>query len=498
MQKQITCLILFLLMVFVMNATTVFSETFNTTTPPAGWSIQGYHTGGSHQGVGTAKTNAQLFPSEGSPSYNYLRLTENEGYQRTWAYYTTSKLAMKGTWTITMEVRIGGNATGADGLCLIFADPSSFTTPGVFDLASVEGGWGEFEGTPHGVQLTDPSYLVNAKGYHANFKGFSLEFDHYQNNPELFREYIHWVDLATWTHTGLGSDNFLTDPSFYYNNGWQRVKIAAQNGVIKFIYGWNGTIYTESFTMDTNSPGLGRSMYAYDAYLGIGAATGGEGAYHDVRNFKLEDVYDETLPVVLSSFNVTQNSRNQGQVNWTTQSETNIHGFSIVRNTEPELQSAQIVSPLIDGTNTSEPKYYQYNDSSLNEDGTYYYWLQVSEYDGEVNYHGPIHLNYAVNHNSTSPGVPVNTGMSAIFPNPFNPSATIDYTLLKDADVLFTIYDLKGRVVRTIDVNHKKAGDWNIIWNGTDDNGTTCPSGAYFVKMQAGNVIDIRKAVLMK
>lgn len=514
MQKQITVLIIFLSMVFLMNAATLINETFSA--PSADWTIQGYSVGtpSGHAGPGTLKVVADMFKTDVTGSF--LRLTENEDWQRAWAYYTPTDsqapktFPMMEEWTITMDVRIEkrdaqGNAiaNGADGLCFIFADASTCTTNGALDMAKVEGGWGEFEGTPRGFDFTGNGVGANAKGYHAGFKGFSLEFDHYNNNPEAFREYIHWVDLATWIHSGLPTEalgNMGPDPDFYFNNGWQRVKIAAKNGVIKFIYGWDGTSYTKSFTFDAKSPTADgcTALSAYDAYLGIGAATGGESAFHDVRNFKLEDSYDDTLPVELSSFNVFQNSNNFAQINWATQSESNLGGYHIVRNTERDLQTAQIISPLIGATNTSEPQYYQFNDSGLTETGTYYYWLQVSEYDGETNYHGPIHLNYVLNNNQGTPGIPLSTAIGTIYPNPFNPSTTIDYGLLKDADVLFTIYDLKGRVVRTINENHKTAGNWKIIWNGTDDNGVTCPSGAYFVKMQAGNVTDIRKAILMK
>lgn len=411
---------------------------------------------------------------------------------------------MMGEWTITMEVRIGKNhdgtsADGADGLCLIFADASTCETSGAFDPTKVTGGWGEFEGTPRGVLAAGSQNVGNnATGYHAGFKGFSLEFDHYNNVDEQFREYIHWVDLEHWIHSGLGK-NMGDDASFYYDNGWQRVQVAADTGVLTFSYAWNGSSYTKSFTMDANNPETtGCNVISnYNAYLGIGAATGGSSAFHEVRYIAL-DLEDDTLPVELSSFNVVQNSINGARINWTTQSESGISGYNICRNTVSDLQSAQIISPLIGGTNTSEPKYYQFNDADLNSSGTYYYWLQVSEYNGEINYHGPVILNYVLDNNGGTPGMPLSTGIASIYPNPFNPSATIDYSLLKDNDVQFTIYDLKGRIVRTFSEHNKKAGNWKIIWNGTDDNGSTCPSGFYFIKMQAGNVIDVRKAALLK
>lgn len=506
MKKTVSVIIALLMAITFINAVTVFEQSFSVTTPPAGWNIQGYKTGGSHTGNGTPMNNTDFFTNE---TPNYLRLTKDTGYNRAWAYYSAAKFPVMGKWKITMEIRIGKTHdgteidSGADGLCLVFADANTCETDGALDMTKVEGGYGEFEGAPHGVTFTSPAYLVGAKGYHSGFKGFSFEFDHYNNTvgSEVFREYIHWVDLSNWEHSGLGA-NMATDTGFYYNDGWQRVQLDADAGVITFRYNWNGTssTYASSITLNTNSPinSNCNDIYAYDAYLGISAGTGGESAYHEVRYMKLENETDENnTPVELSSFTAIQNSENFAQVNWTTQSETGVRGYYIYRGTAADLQNAKLVSPLINAHNTSVEHSYQFIDAEITNPGTYYYWLQNSDLDGAVDFHGPISINY-VSQGGSTPGIPLFTELEPIFPNPFNPLAFIPFSLKESASVNIEIYNNRGQLMRSIPIGVKAAGHYQSSWDGNDDQGNNCGTGIYYIRMTAGSQSFSRKAVMMK
>lgn len=503
MKVKAYLILIALFMVSMLTAATVFEQNFNVTAPPTGWSIKGYKSGGSHQGAGTLKTNSDLFKNNGGN--NYLRLTEDLGYQRAWAYYTAAKFPIMGEWKITMEVRIGKThngseiTAGADGLCLVFAEAGTVESSGNFDLAKVEGGYGEFEGAPRGVILNTPSYLINSKGYQAGYKGFSFEFDHYDNANEKSREYNHWVDLATWTHSGLGPD-MVGDTGFYYNDGWVRCQLDANNGVIIFRYNWNSntSTYANSVTLNATDAPNGRDIYAYDAYLGICAATGGESAFHEVRYLKLEVEEDAPLPVELSSFSAIQSSVTNAEIKWTTQSETEMTGYYIYRGDSDNFSNALAISPLISANNTTTESHYTFTDSGLGEAGTYYYWLQAQGQDGISTQYGPITLSFQTGGGLDTPDIPLSTRIDAVYPNPFNPSTTISYIILKDAVVNISIFNDRGQLVRNINENHKIAGSYKTVWNGMDNYGNTCASGVYYLKMQAGNDVSIHKAVIMK
>lgn len=207
---------------------------------------------------------------------------------------------------------------------------------------------------------------------------------------------------------------------------------------------------------------------------------------------------EETLPVELSSFSAVLTADFLVKLHWTTQSETGVSGFYLYRGTVNDLTGAIAVSTMIEATNTTAQHVYEFVDSELFDPGTYYYWLSVQNLDGSVNYHGPTTVFYDNTASHGSPEIPVVNGLNAIYPNPFNPSTTIAYSLSKNANVSFSIYNSRGQIVRQIAETQKAAGNWRLNWDGMNDNGTTCSTGVYYIKMIAGNDSFMKKAVLLK
>lgn len=80
------------------------------------------------------------------------------------------------------------------------------------------------------------------------------------------------------------------------------------------------------------------------------------------------------------------------------------------------------------------------------------------------------------------------------FPNPFNPTTTIIYSLQEENFVTLDIYNCKGQKVKTLSSTIKSAGEHNAVWNGMDDSGIFLPSGLYFCKMTVG---DFNKTISM-
>ncbi|MEA3287190.1 MAG: glycoside hydrolase family 3 N-terminal domain-containing protein [Candidatus Marinimicrobia bacterium] len=71
------------------------------------------------------------------------------------------------------------------------------------------------------------------------------------------------------------------------------------------------------------------------------------------------------------------------------------------------------------------------------------------------------------------------------YPNPFNPSTTLNYTLERDMKVTITILDVRGRVVTSIQNRQlQRAGNYELSWNGTGDHGGQQSSGIYFFNIQ--------------
>jgi len=84
------------------------------------------------------------------------------------------------------------------------------------------------------------------------------------------------------------------------------------------------------------------------------------------------------------------------------------------------------------------------------------------------------------------------------YPNPFNPSTVIRYSLPHTADVHLTVYDLMGREVATLVSGRQLPGVYETRWDGTTTAGTVVASGIYFYSLQAGEMSQTRKMVLVK
>jgi hypothetical protein len=84
------------------------------------------------------------------------------------------------------------------------------------------------------------------------------------------------------------------------------------------------------------------------------------------------------------------------------------------------------------------------------------------------------------------------------YPNPFNPVTTIQYDIPIDSEVLLLVYDIQGRLVKTLVNTNQSAGYKSIRWNGMNDLGQSVSAGMYFYHLQAVGYSKVRKMVLLK
>ena len=99
--------------------------------------------------------------------------------------------------------------------------------------------------------------------------------------------------------------------------------------------------------------------------------------------------------------------------------------------------------------------------------------------------------------------IPEKTALLANYPNPFNPETWIPYQLAEPAEVTLIIYDIKGRVVRTLNMGHQRAGVYQnrnraVYWNGRNAHGELVASGVYFYTLEAGDFTATRKMLIRK
>ncbi|MBI2417148.1 MAG: family 10 glycosylhydrolase [Ignavibacteriales bacterium] len=84
------------------------------------------------------------------------------------------------------------------------------------------------------------------------------------------------------------------------------------------------------------------------------------------------------------------------------------------------------------------------------------------------------------------------------FPNPFNASTRIRFSIPVNEIVKIDIYDVLGNYITTLAHKQMNAGTHELDWTGNDAFGLSVPSGMYFVKIQSGSFVQVRKMILLK
>ncbi|MDI3504375.1 MAG: hypothetical protein PWP64_1311, partial [Candidatus Cloacimonadota bacterium] len=90
------------------------------------------------------------------------------------------------------------------------------------------------------------------------------------------------------------------------------------------------------------------------------------------------------------------------------------------------------------------------------------------------------------------------TALGSNYPNPFNPTTTISFTLAEPGFASLKIYNAKGQLVKQLANNDFTAGQHNLIWDGHDKHGRPVSSGLYFYRLQTKNYQESKKMILMK
>ncbi|MCP4547497.1 MAG: T9SS type A sorting domain-containing protein [bacterium] len=94
--------------------------------------------------------------------------------------------------------------------------------------------------------------------------------------------------------------------------------------------------------------------------------------------------------------------------------------------------------------------------------------------------------------------VPHGFKLNGNYPNPFNPTTNISYSVPRDSDVALSIHDLQGRIVAELVSGFHQSGDYTVRWDGRNGAGVLVASGIYSCRLQAGDYADNRKMSFIK
>jgi serine protease AprX len=127
-------------------------------------------------------------------------------------------------------------------------------------------------------------------------------------------------------------------------------------------------------------------------------------------------------------------------------------------------------------------------------------------YEGDGWYIDDVRFNFKPTSVEEEPGsVPFQFSLGQSYPNPFNPTTTIpftvhgsQFTVHRHIRTTLKIYNIRGQLVRTLLDEEKEPGEYSVSWNGKDERGKEVASGLYFYQLIAGDKKITKRMVLLK
>ncbi len=192
--------------------------------------------------------------------------------------------------------------------------------------------------------------------------------------------------------------------------------------------------------------------------------------------------YNSTLPVELSSFSASVTG-NSVKLSWSTSAEENNAGFEIQR--MPEGGNWTTAGYVEGSGNSAQINEYTFSDRGL-ERGKFSYRLKQIDYNGNFEFHELGNL--------VEIGSPDKFKLHQNYPNPFNPTTVLSFDLPYASDVTLSVYDLSGRLVRTLINNELRQADYYKV----AFDGSSISSGVYFYRLQTSKEVQTGKMTLVK
>ncbi len=295
--------------------------------------------------------------------------------------------------------------------------------------------------------------------------------------------------VVTWYQLGFGGYSFSNYVTFQ--------AILYPNNCIKFQYKEKSPYASTSYCTVgiENAPGTQGVTYLID---GVGG-----NIFPPAKSGEIAIIFGNdtaTLPVTLSYFKADFVSYdNNVQLKWKLESADALLGFNLYRSENNmfsqagRINTSLITECITEGTSRT----YSRQDSEISENSTYYYWLESIELDNTISMYGPVMVN-TTQTDPNGPGEIKETNLHNAYPNPFNPSTTISYSVKESGMVLLDVFNSKGEKVKSLVNNVLNPGNYTAKWDGRADNGKSLPSGIYFYRMQTPAYSTVKKMLMVK
>lgn len=199
------------------------------------------------------------------------------------------------------------------------------------------------------------------------------------------------------------------------------------------------------------------------------------GASITSSNWAIGDITDP-LPIELSSFEAFTSGQESVELRWTTASEVSSYGFWVER--RDETGKFADVSPIIAAAGTSSgEREYSFTDNDV-PPGTYYYRLRMQDENGDITFSQERLMIVNQILGASTETTPSAFSLHQNFPNPFNPSTTIRFSLRQPGFVTLRVHDLLGKEKAVILGEMRQAGEHSVEFGASG-----LPSGIYIYRL---------------
>lgn len=245
------------------------------------------------------------------------------------------------------------------------------------------------------------------------------------------------------------------------------------HGSVIFVRAWNG-------------PSVIEATHYGDSELRTVQLVGGFGAI-DFPTWSTDNLVVAVELVSFEAVSIPSGIR----LKWVTATETENLGFELYRSNRRDGAYVKITAKMIPGAgNSQEQRSYVYDDQEVDFDSTYYYRLADVDFSGHRGFHGPV--------SGVRKFLPKEYELHPNFPNPFNPTTTIQFDLKEPGMVSLRIYNMLGQLVRVLVNDKMEAGRYRRQWDGRSELGVAVPSGLYECVLEVNGRRLTRRLLVMK
>jgi flagellar hook assembly protein FlgD len=94
--------------------------------------------------------------------------------------------------------------------------------------------------------------------------------------------------------------------------------------------------------------------------------------------------------------------------------------------------------------------------------------------------------------------IPIPPAAFRALPNPYSDMTRLGFSLDRDEPVTLAVFDVSGRLVRTLIDRRLGAGVYYVSWDGRNSRGRKIPSGVYFCRLETGEKVRTAKVLHLK